>query len=195
MLWIAAGICHAGVVVDTAPALNYNFNEFTVGELITISNGPFLSGTQTLAIQDASNTFEVGNKVNITVNDAVGGDTFIVNFSIIPTGLTSLTVTGGPGADLFTVTPPPFALPITINGGGNPQPAPGNVLEVLLAGTTGASLSDTATPNGYQGAWTFTSNGPVNFTGIQTIPEPGVLPMVACGLAGLLMARMRFQRH
>jgi hypothetical protein len=60
-------------------------------------------------------------------------------------------------------------------------------------------LTDTDTATGIQGAWTFTNSQPVNFTGIETlqpnqVPEPGVLPLVAIGLAGLLITRIRLKQ-
>jgi len=198
---ISVGIGHASVIVDTTPSLDFSFNDSTPGDQVTILNGPIANGFQTTEIVSSLNnsTFEFANKTNVTVNDIGGGDTITVNISNPAVGLTGLIVNGGNGADAFTVTPS-ATIPFTINGEGNPQSAPGNVLLVILAGTTGAILTDAATGTGFQGAWTFTDNQPVSFTGIETlipspaVPEPGVLPLVAVGLAGLFIARIRLSR-
>lgn len=198
---ISAGIGGAStIIVDTTPALNFALNDPTPGDQITIVNGSIVSGFQTTEVNSSlnSSTFEFANKVSVTVNDTGGGgDTISVNISIPATGLTEMTVNGGSGADTFIVTPS-ASIPFTINGGGNPQPAPGNVLTVILSGTTGASLADVSTVSGLQGAWTFTSGPAVNFTGIQTlnsnqVPEPGALPLAAMGLAGFFIARIRLK--
>jgi hypothetical protein len=198
---IPVGIGHASVVVDTTSAANFTINESTPGDQITILNGPIVNGFQTTAISSSlsNSTFEVANKTNVTVNDLGGGDTITLNISNPAVGLTGLIVNGGNGADVFTVTPS-VTIPFTINGEGNPQSAPGNVLTVILAGTTGAILTDTNTATGFQGAWTFTGSQSVNFTGIETLipsqaaPEPGVLPMMAVGCVGLFIARIRRNR-
>jgi hypothetical protein len=195
---IPVGIGHASVIVDTSPAVSFTFNDPTPGDQITILNGPVANGFQTTEISSSLNnsTFEFANKTNVTVNDIGGGDTITINISNPAVGLTDLIVNGGNGADAFTVTPS-ATIPFTINGGGNPQPAPGNALTVILAGTTGAILTDADTGAGFQGAWTFTGNQPVNFTGMETLipsqaaPEPGVLPLAAMGWAGLFIARIR----
>jgi hypothetical protein len=198
---IPVGIGYASVVVDTTSSANFTINESTPGDQITILNGPIVNGFQTTAISSSLNnsTFEVANKTNVTVNDLGGGDTITLNISTPAVGLTGLIVNGGNGADAFSVTPSATVL-FTINGEGNPQPAPGNVLTVILAGTTGAILTDTNTALGFQGAWTFTGSQPVNFTGIETLipsqvtPEPAVLPLVSVGCFGLFIARIRRNR-
>jgi len=195
---IPAGISQASVIVDTAPSTNFIFTDSTAGDQITILNGPIVSGFQTIEISSSLNslTLDFANKTHVTVTDTAGGDTITLDFSIPAVGLVDLIVNGGNGADAFNVTPS-ATIPFTINGGGNPQPAPGNVLTVILAGTTGASLADVNTATGFQGAWTFTNRQAVNFTGIETLipsetaPEPGVLPLVAVGLAGLFVARRK----
>jgi hypothetical protein len=197
-----ASVSYASLIVDTTPAISYIFNDSTPGDQVSILNGPLVSGVQTTEIISIlnSSTIEFANKVNVTVNDTGGGDTFTLNISNPAAGLTALAVNGGNGADIFNVTPS-STIPFTINGGGNPQSAPGNVLIVNLAGLTGASLTDTNSATGFQGSWTFTNSQPLNFTGIETLnpsqvaPEPGVLPLVAAGLAGLLIARIRLTRH
>jgi hypothetical protein len=199
------GIGHAATVVDTTTAVNFTFNDITPGDQITILDGPIASGFQTTEISSSFGSFTLvlANKTNVTVNDLAGGDTITIDISNPATGLADLIVNGGNGADAFTVTPS-TTIPFTINGGGNPQPAPGNVLTVILAGTNGAILTDATTATGFQGAWTFASDQPVNFTGIetlipssstQTVPEPGVLPLVAVGMAGLFLARLRLNRR
>jgi hypothetical protein len=198
---IPAGIVHASVVVDTTPAPNLTFSDPTPSDQITILNGPIANGFQTTAISSSLNNsiLEFANKTNVTINDTGGGDTITINISNPAVGLTGLMVNGGNGADAFTVTPS-ATIPFTINGGGNPQPAPGNVLTVILAGTTGATLTDVNTATGFQGAWTFAGSQPVNFTGIETLipsqtaPEPGVLPLVAVGWVGLCIAGIRLKR-
>jgi hypothetical protein len=198
---IPVSISHASVIVDTTSSVNFIFNDPTPGDQVSILNGPIANGFQTTEISSSLNdsTLEFANKTNVTVNDIGGGDTITINVSNPGVGLTDLIVNGGNGADAFTVTPS-ATIPFAINGEGNPQSAPGNVLTVILAGTTGAILTDGDTPTGFQGAWTFTGNQPVNFTGIETLipsqaaPEPGVLPLVAMGLAGLFIARIRLNR-
>jgi len=186
---ISAGVSYAQVI-DTTTAVDYMYNDLTPGDSITISNGPVQFGSQTFTITSSLYSWdELANKTHVTLNLG-GGDTVVVSFSILPAGLTDLTINGGNGADTFTVTP--TGVPILINGEGNPQPAPGNVLDVLLAGTTGADLTDTSSPTGLQGSWTFTNESPVNFTGIETVvPEPAGLPLLAAGLGGLLLAGVR----
>ena len=188
---IPIGVGHASVVVDTTVSPGFTFNDPTPGDQITILNGPIANGFQTTAISSSLNnsTSEIANKTNVTVNDLGGGDAITINISTPAAALAGLLVNGGNGADAFTVTPS-ATIPFAINGGGNPQSAPGNVLTVILAGTTGAILSDANTATGFQGAWTFTGSQSVNFTGIETLipsqaaPEPGVLPLVAVGWVG-----------
>lgn len=197
LAWVSAGISHAGIIIDTTPAVNLVVNDSTPNDLISILNGPIANGFQTIEIDSSLFTYDFANKVNVTVN-GTGNATIEIDFSVPAAGLTDLIVNGGNGSDLFTVTPS-TSIPFTINGGGNPQSAPGNVLNVLLSGTTGAELTDTNTATGIQGAWTFTNRQPVNFTGIETlepnqVPEPGVLPLVAMGLAGLLITRIRLKQ-
>jgi hypothetical protein len=198
---ILVGVSHASVIVDTTSSVNFVFNDPTPGDQISIFNGPIANGFQTTEISSSLNnsTLEFANKTNVTVNDIGGGDTITINVSNPAIGLVDLIVNGGNGADAFTVTPS-ATIPFAINGEGNPQSAPGNVLTVVLAGTTGAVLTDGDTATGFQGAWTFTGSQPVNFTGIETLipnqatPEPGLLPLVAVGLAGLFLARTRLNR-
>ena len=197
LAWVSVGISHAGIITDTTPAANLVVNDSTPNDLISILNGPIANGFQTIEINSSLFTYDFANKVNVTVN-GTSNATIEIDFSVAAAGLTDLIVNGGNGSDLFTVTPS-ASIPFTINGGGNPQSAPGNVLKVLLSGTTGAALTDTDTATGIQGAWTFTNSQPVNFTGIETlqpnqVPEPGVLPLVAIGLAGLLITRIRLSR-
>ena len=197
---VPVGISHAEII-DTTPAISFTFTDSTPGDQITILNGPIANGFQTTEINSSLNnsTVEFANKTNVTVHDIGGGDTITIDISDPAAGLADLIVNGGNGADIFTVTPS-TTIPFTINGGGNPQAAPGNVLMVILSGTTGANLADTNTGTGFQGAWTFTGSQPVNFTGIETldpsqvVPEPVVLPLVAVGLAGLFIARIRLNR-
>jgi hypothetical protein len=199
---IPVGIGHASVVVDTTPAASFTFNDPTPSDQITILNGPIANGFQTTAISSSLNnsTFEFANKTNVTINDiGGGGDTITIDISNPAVALTGLIVNGGNGADAFTVTPSATIL-FTINGEGNPQPAPGNLLTVILAGTTGAVLTDANTATGFQGAWTFTGSQSVNFTGIETLipsqaaPEPAVLPLVAVGWVVLFIARIHLNR-
>jgi len=193
----------APAVVDTVPSTNFTLDLLTPGDQINIVSGPVESGVQTIEIYSSLNDFApiaIANKTHVTVNDTGGGSTFNVDIPIPAAGLAGLTVNGGNGADIFDVTPS-VTIPFTINGGGNPQPAPGNVLMVDLSGLTGANLADTNSATGFQGSWTFTDSQAVGFTGIETLepsqvaPEPGVLPLVAASLAGLLIARRRLSAH
>jgi hypothetical protein len=192
-----AGTGCASVIIDTTPSASFGYSDTTAGDQISIFTGPVANGFQTLEIVGSlsGSTFEVANKVSVTVSDSAGGDTFTVNIGIPAVGLTNLILNGGSGADTFDVTPSAM-IPITVNGGGNPQPPPGNVLLVDLTGLTGANLTDTSSAAGFQGSWTFTNAQTVTFSGIGTLepgqaPEPGVLPLVAAGLAALLVARIR----
>lgn len=188
LIIVAAGVCHGLPIVDLVPSTNFTFVDPTAGDTITISSGPVESGFSTLSIASSFNTIDIANKVNVFVDDGSGGDTFVVDFAALSTGLTELTLNGGNGADTFMVTP--AGVPITVNGGGNPQPAPGNVLTLDFSGTTGANLSQTSTVDGFQGSWTFTNESAVNFGGIQTVneptPEPRAIAMIAFGLVALL---------
>ena len=194
-----AGTGSASIVIDTTPSASFGYNDPTASDQISILNGPVVSGFQTIEIVSSLNgsTLEIANKLSVTVNDNAGGDTITVNFGIPSTSLTNLILNGGSGADTFDVTPS-ATIPISVIGGGNPQPAPGNVLMVDLTGLTGANLTDTSSASGFQGSWTFTNAQTVTFSGIETLvpgqaPEPGVLPLVGAGLAGLLMVRIRLK--
>jgi hypothetical protein len=91
--------------------------------------------------------------------------------------VTNLTIQGGSGNESFNATP---SSTTTYNvNGNNPTPpaSPGDSLTVDESGTTGANLTKTSTPSGFQGAFTFTNRQPVNFTTIETVNCAGAAPV------------------
>ncbi|HEY6231521.1 MAG TPA: hypothetical protein VIW64_09655, partial [Pyrinomonadaceae bacterium] len=91
--------------------------------------------------------------------------------------VTNFTIQGGSGNETFNVTPS-SATTFNMNG-NNPKPpaSPGDSLTVDESGTTGANLSKTSTPSGFQGSFTFTNRQPVNFTTIETVNCAGAAPI------------------
>ena len=86
----------------------------------------------------------------------------VVNYA----GLSQVTVNAFDGLDTFNVTPS-ASTTVNVNGGAPAGVTLNNTLNVLTTGTTDVLLSETGTPNGYQGAYTFGNRQPVNFTNIQ----------------------------
>src|SRR5262249_774774 len=73
------------------------------GETVQITNGPIVSGTQTIQINSGLNpTFELinfANKTNVTFQAGTGSDTITVNFTTLAAGLIALNVLGRLGTN------------------------------------------------------------------------------------------------
>lgn len=129
---------------DGNPGNNYSFIDADFAESVT-----FLNPTATL-----------------TVNLGAGDDT--INLLAMDPGLTvAPQINGGTGSDRFNITPSAaYAIAVA---GGTPTTAPGDVLDIDLAGTTGAALANT----GGSGSWSFSNRQTVSFSGIETqIDDP-----------------------
>lgn len=113
--------------------------------------GGFLGGIVILVIDGGANG---GSGITYNASDATA----------------STTLNGGPGSDTFNVIPSASGS-YTVNGNGPTPPAsPGDTLDVEPpTGTTGLALTDTLTPSGHQGAYTFAILQPVNYTTIETL--------------------------
>jgi uncharacterized repeat protein (TIGR01451 family) len=132
-------------------------------------NGTAAGGPLTLSDQNgsAAHTYGVNTGSNHQiVRDGAAPVTWNAN-------ITNVTVTGGSLSDTFNVTPD-ASDDFAVNG-GNPVPpaAPGDTLNLNLAGTSNPALSSTLTSSGYQGTRTFGNAQNVNFTQMETLnPNP-----------------------
>ncbi len=131
-------------------------------------------------------TFEAGDTLNLLAGSTVKATTLLalVDFGSLDVGAGgtaningmleafSMTVAGGSDSDTFSITPDDNTS-ITVTG-GNPTPpvSPGDALGVNLADTTGATLTATSTPTGFEGGWTFTNRASVEFIQIESLLPP-----------------------
>jgi len=150
-------------------------------------------GTDAVVVGDASGVQDIGAPVS--VDNAAGYTALTVDDSLDPTGravtlaaaksasvtglapaavsanagdLSGLTVDGGPGGNIFSVTGTPSGVTTTLSGGPSTPAFPGNVLNMALAGTTGATLAATPGAHGYQGSWSFAGRAGVAFSGFES---------------------------
>lgn len=124
-----------------------------LGSPLAISDGG--GGQATFGGTASAATYTIG-PAQIAVAGAV------VNYA----GLSKVTVNAIDGLDTFNVTPS-ASTTLNVNGGAPSGVTLNNTLNVLTTGATNVSLSETNTPTGYQGAYTFGNRQPVNFTNIQ----------------------------
>lgn len=118
-----------------ANSITYTFDQVTSRGFVTIDN---------------QESVAFANKTAVTIQGGAGDDTFSVNSTGTPTGLTGLTIAGQDGSDKITIRGT-GAVPITVNGGiGNEIiDAAGTLANLTLQGEddndtiTGGSASDT----------------------------------------------------
>jgi large repetitive protein len=118
---VTTGLNYTGIlpINDTAPAVNYTFNDFADDQSFTASDGPTVLGFNTIQFADTPvlgtlPTFEttnVANKPNIVFNTPNSGVGLVgvVNVTTASTGLAALTFntnTGGDNTVSFVATPP-----------------------------------------------------------------------------------------
>lgn len=159
-------------------------NASTVIDFSTSAINSVGSGQVNFVGIETINETSTGGSSQLTVNGTSNGD----NITFTPTGANAGTVTlaglnpvikfngpvtlvllGADGNDFFNITPS-STLPIGVFG-GNPVPpaSPGDSLSVNLAGTTGASQTNSSGPTGLSGSFTFTNRQPVTFQEIETL--------------------------
>ncbi|HVX12146.1 MAG TPA: DUF4214 domain-containing protein [Pirellulales bacterium] len=149
-----------GIVASNLSALNLSD--------LTLTGNTVAGGTLTniTTVNDTPLTGSTGATDTITGSSIQRGTDDAINYS----GVTNLNVTGSDGSDTFDVTPGATTT-ISVDGGLPTPPAtPGDTLNVNLAGTTGASLTNSLDPvSGYFGTWSFTNAMPVQFSDIETL--------------------------
>lgn len=156
---------------DTTPSFNYTFNFFTPGP-INIGAGPVVMGFQTLQISSSSvpPTFEttnIANKVNVTINTPAGGDTVVLDDGVASTGLSSLTINGTSGANIFTVDTTIPGVSTTINRASSISEtvnilgtSAGGALALTSTGTASdtVNIGNAGSVQGVQGSVTLSSS-------------------------------------
>ena len=95
-------------------------------------------------------------------------------------GVSSVFIKTGSGADTFNLTPS-SAVAFNVDAGG-PTTSPGDTLNVNLAGTANAAFG-AATVGGYQYAYTFAAQQPVNFVHVE-----GWTPLANSNLADVALS-------
>ncbi|NNE69306.1 MAG: DUF11 domain-containing protein [Rhodothermales bacterium] len=166
-------------ILDNLSALNRIFT-FTAGtETVTLSDDGVPGNNYSFIDADFAESVTFLNPTaTLTVNLGAGDDT--INVGAMDSGLTvAPQINGGTGSDRFNITPSAvFAFSVA---GGDPTVAPGDVLDIVLAGTTGASLTNA----GGSGSWTFTNRQTISFTGIETqIDDPTLADVQLTKTAG-----------
>ncbi|MBO6576013.1 MAG: DUF11 domain-containing protein [Rhodothermales bacterium] len=154
-------------IIDNLSAVNRVFT-FTGGsESVTLSDDGVAGNGYSFIDSDMAESVTFLNPTtSLTVNLGSGDDTITMTaldsgFAVDPV------INGDDGEDRFNITPS-ANYAITVNG-GIPTGAPGDVLDIALVGTTGASLTNV----GGSGSWTFTNRNTVSFSGIETqIDDP-----------------------
>ncbi len=170
-------------VDDTLPATTFTFIAPAGAQKIQVSDGPILGGFATMKVASRAGAFELidlANKANVTINTSSQLDRVTINNPTAPAGITSLTVNLGSGDDRFELVA--AAIPtVTLNGsdgadlffvagqantiisidGGNPNTAPGDVLQYHHpAGDAPTIDASSITRPGVQ---------PVNYAGIEEV--------------------------
>jgi hypothetical protein len=145
------------------------------GDVFTIGAGPGgrLAFARTNLIPFA---LDIGTVQNLTVVGIGGDDTFNVGSLAGVADLATLLLAGLDGSDTFTVAPQ-TAVQVIVRG-GPPTTAPGDTLNVDIAGTTNPRLSGVSVGPGdsRSGSWAFDGLESITFSGIETLtPATGVL--------------------
>ena len=166
----ALQIRYAGLepVTDSLSAASLTINGTGGGEQINIVDGP---PGFTQVNSGASGTFETydfANKTNVTVTGGGGADIYTLNNPNPATGLATLTLSGSADAETFRVTPS-ATIPYTIVGGNPLPPGTGDTLIVELDGVTSPVYSLASDPTGLQGSFTFGNRASVTFSQVETI--------------------------
>ena len=176
-------------ITDTTPAVNYTFNAFPSGaDNISISDGPVISGYQTMQIGDGGTYFEttdIANKTSVTFNLENYGSVVTVNNPTLATGMTSFTINGeqgavANGASTFNITPS-SSLPIAVNGNLD-SGTPTDSLIVDVTGATNVHITAHHGASGYSGTYTFGNRQTVTFTQMASIspaPETPSIPTLS----------------
>lgn len=133
---------------DTVPSANFTFTAPPGPQTVNVVNGPPVSGFQTtqVASGDTPPGWELinfANKTNATISTQGGDDAVTLNNPAPATGLASLTLNTGGGADAIDVLATAPTIPTAVNAGtGN------DVVNVIAAGLGAGS---TLTANGGPG--------------------------------------------
>jgi hypothetical protein len=164
------------------------------GALGAVLGGPLAvdlgGGSNTLGVNESADPAGDVLAVGPDQVQGTGPQPFTINYAASGGTVANLAVVGGLGADTFNVTPS-IATTYSIDGGPPTEPAPGDTINVNLAGTTGAMLSG-LTQNGdeFSGTYTFSNRAAVSFTGMDSFsplldPAPSV--SLAFGPAGAVL--------
>ena len=119
-------------ILDTTPAVSYTFNDFSAGAL-QIANGEPVGEARTIAISGTGfETTTIANKQKVTVSGLGGSNSFSVDVTAAPSGLTGPltldTSTDSASSALFKAIPAGVAVAYT----GGPEGS------TTVAGTAGA---------------------------------------------------------
>lgn len=118
-------------VDDSVPSTNFTFTAPMVATGLQIVNGPTVNGgvaggLATIQINDGgTGAFELVNfarKTNVTINGGAIGQTLVINSSVAPPGLNSLTINGSSAEDDINILAVPPIPTVSVNGlGGNDE--------------------------------------------------------------------------
>ncbi|MFO0819773.1 MAG: right-handed parallel beta-helix repeat-containing protein [Pirellulales bacterium] len=92
-------------IAHTTTVTAFTINATTGNDILNVVNGPTVSGDQTVEVNfnGAFEEIRIANKSTATVLAGNGADTFNVNYTAAPTGISTLTLNGGSTGSTFNV--------------------------------------------------------------------------------------------
>ncbi len=180
----------SGTVIDTSPAASYTISATDSPDTIGVTDGPVISGFQTVEITVGTSKWDLANKTTITVNAGAGADTITVNNPTAASGVAFITVNGGADSDSAhaIATAPGITTTVDSGAGGSDTVDAGSTLNgivgtlrIMDAGDGGtATLEDTSdtVPNVVTMAF---SSPTTSFTGAS----PGEIDVTGMGSISL----------
>jgi hypothetical protein len=137
------------------------------------------SGSTAVILDDTADT--TGQNATVSGSGVTGLAPGTIEYT--PGQVTNVNIDGGSGADTFDVTPS-SGVTFDVDGGDPTPPAlPGDALNLVLTGITGAHDTDTVGASGHFGTWQFTNADPVEYSDFETLSPSADLSVTLSGPA------------